>query len=156
MPNQIMAFDNGFPTFTGEETAVQQIAALHNYLYQVREGLMYSLRNLSKENFNPNALQKMSEDQKTEMEKMLEKVYAQLNQISAEVRSLAAAVSGNSDAVGELKIWALETDGSMKRILGVLVLDEEGNVRLGAEGIRLDLVGEITVNGIPFENGGNT
>ena len=156
MPNQIMAFDNGFPTFTGEETAVQQIAALHNYLYQVREGLMYSLRNLSKENFNPNALQKMSEDQKTEMEKMLEKVYAQLNQISAEVRSLTAAVSGNSDAVGELKIWALETDGSMKRILGVLVLDEEGNVRLGAEGIRLDLVGEITVNGIPFENGGNT
>lgn len=156
MPNQIMAFDNGFPTFTGEETAVQQIAALHNYLYQVREGLMYSLRNLSKENFNPNALQKMSEDQKTEMEKMLEKVYAQLNQISAEVRSLAAAVSGNSDTVGELKIWALETDGTMKRILGVLVLDEEGNVRLGAEGIRLDLVGEITVNGIPFENGGNT
>lgn len=155
MPNQIMAFDNNFPTFTSTESPAQQIAALHSYLYQVREGLMYSLRNLSQENFNPNALQKMSEDQRTEMEKLLEKVYAQLNQISAEANNLAAAVSGNSAAVGELKNWATETDGSMKRILGVLVLDEEGNVRLGAEGIRLDLVGEITVNGIPFENGGN-
>ena len=156
MPSQIMAFDNSFPTFTGSESPAQQIAALHSYLYQVREGLMYSLRNLSRENFNPNALQKMSEDQRTEMEKLLEKVYAQLNQIAAEVNNLAAAVSGNSAAIGELKNRVSETDDSVKKILEVLTLDDEGNVSLGAEGIKLNLVGDITINGIPYENGGNT
>jgi chromosome segregation ATPase len=83
-----MAIDTDFPSFTGEETPAQQIRALHNYLFQLREGLKYSLQNLTTENFNAAALQSLSDAQKNEVTKQLEKVYSELNKLTTEVDRL--------------------------------------------------------------------
>ena len=88
MPSNWMAIDTDFPSFTGEETPAQQIRALHNYLFQLREGLKYSLQNLTTENFNAAALQRLSDAQKNEVTKQLEKVYSELNKLTTEVDRL--------------------------------------------------------------------
>lgn len=88
MPSNWMAIDTDFPSFTGEETPAQQIRALHNYLFQLREGLKYSLQNLTTENFNAAALQSLSDAQKNEVTKQLEKVYSELNKLTTEVDRL--------------------------------------------------------------------
>lgn len=93
MPSNWMAIDTDFPSFTGEETPAQQIRALHNYLFQLREGLKYSLQNLTTENFNAAALQSLSDAQKNEFTKQLEKVYSELNKLTTEVDRLKNRLS---------------------------------------------------------------
>lgn len=94
MPSSLQAIDSNFPTFTGEESPKQQIQAMHNYLFQLREGLQYSLRNLSAENFNAAALENLSESQKSEVANQLTQVYSLLNQLGAKVDSLSGRITG--------------------------------------------------------------
>lgn len=108
MPSNILAMDDNFPSFTGKESPKQQIMAIHNYLYQLREGLQYSLNNLSKDNFNATALEQMNESQKSEVTKELQQVYAKLNKLSTEVDRLRSQVSESGDVserVGDLEEW---------------------------------------------------
>lgn len=139
MPSNWLSMDDNFPTFTGEESPKQQIEALHNYLYQMREGLQYSLRNLTSENFNAVALQNMTEEQKQAVSKDLQKLIAQVNQFSSELRSLSARVSGVEDVAGrvtkvEEELSYLQTDvagnktaikGLQEDVAGVLEKQEE-------------------------------
>ena len=102
MPSNWLSFDSNFPSFTGEESPEQQIRALHNYLFQLREGLQYSLQNLTADNFNTAALQNLTDAQKNEVTTQLEKVYTQLNQMAAEIDRLSGRVSGTENLSGRM------------------------------------------------------
>lgn len=49
------------PTRTGKESVPEQIQALYDYLFILRQTLEYLLSNLTPENFNPTALQAMKD-----------------------------------------------------------------------------------------------
>lgn len=102
MPSNWLSIDSNFPSFTGEESPEQQIRALHNYLFQLREGLQYSLQNLTADNFNTAALQNMTDAQKNEVTLQLEKVYAMLNQMAAQIDNLSGRVSGTENLSGRM------------------------------------------------------
>ena len=124
MPSNWLPIDNGFPSFTGEEPAEQQIKALHNYLYQLREGLQYSLRNLTTENFNATALDKASQEQKDALQEELNKVYNQLNQLKSLCDSMSARLSNLESKVADANA---EIDGIKDRLADA----EDGAEALG-------------------------
>lgn len=103
MPSQWLAIDDNFPSFTGAEAPGEQIRALHNYLYQLRESLQYSLRNLTADNFNAAALQNMSAEQKNEVTKQLEKVYSVTSELSAKNDKLDTRVRNVEKLPGRLE-----------------------------------------------------
>lgn len=92
MPSNWLAMDDNFPTFTGSESPQEQIAALHDYLFQMRQGLQYSMRNLTAENFNATALQQLTEEQKSALTKELQKLVNVVSQVSADINNLEARV----------------------------------------------------------------
>lgn len=102
MPSNWLSIDSGFPTFTGTETPQQQIRALHNYLFQLREGLQYSLQNLTTDNFNATALQNMTDEQKSELSEALGTVYDALNEMSANLKKLSSRVTELQSLSGNL------------------------------------------------------
>lgn len=108
MPNSWLSMDTGFPSFTGRETPQEQIKALHDYLYQMRQGLQYSLANLTMDNFNATALEQMDQGQKDQLEQELRKVYARLDQVSAKVDQLLASVNEMQGLSG--RVEQAETD----------------------------------------------
>ena len=108
MPSNWLAIDTDFPSFTGEETPGQQIQALHNYLFQLREGLQYSLQNLTEKNFNAAALQSLTDAQKNEVTAQLQKVYDLLNQTTTKIDSLGNRVSGIESLSGRVGVTEKE------------------------------------------------
>lgn len=136
MPSNWLSIDSNFPSFTGEESPEQQIRALHNYLFQLREGLQYSLQNLTADNFNTAALQNLTDAQKNELTTQLEKVYTQLNQMAAEIDRLSGRVSGTENLSGRMttaegEITALKgrvklTEGNIEDLAGRTTTAETG------------------------------
>lgn len=116
MPSNWLSIDSNFPSFTGEEPPQQQIRALHNYLFQLREGLQYSLQNLTADNFNTAALQNLTDAQKNEVTTQLEKVYNVLNQMAAQIDSLSGRVSGTESLSGRVTTAEGEITGLKDRI----------------------------------------
>ena len=119
MPSNWLAMDDNFPTFTGEESPSQQISALHNYLYQMREGLQYSMRNLTAENFNETALQQLTDDQKNAVAEELRKLQSTISSFSNEINSLSARVSSVENLGGRVNdaenaITYLQEDAAKK------------------------------------------
>lgn len=102
MPSNWLSIDSNFPSFTGEETPKQQIQALHNYLFQLREGLQYSLQNLTADNFNQAALQNLTDEQKNEVTAEMQKVYALLDQVTTRIDSLSGRVTGAENLSGRI------------------------------------------------------
>lgn len=92
MPSQWLTIDDNFPSFTGKENPTEQIRALHNYLYQLREGLQYSLQNLTADNFNTTALKNLTDEQKDMVSTQLEKVYALTGELSGQVEKLSSRI----------------------------------------------------------------
>lgn len=123
MPSNWLSIDSNFPSFTGEESPEQQIRALHNYLFQLREGLQYSLQNLTADNFNTAALQNLTDAQKNEVTAQLEKVYTQLNQMAAEIDRLSGRVSGTENLSGRMTT----AEGEITALKGRVKLTE-GNI----------------------------
>lgn len=121
MPSNWLSIDSNFPSFTGEESPEQQIRALHNYLFQLREGLQYSLQNLTADNFNTAALQNLTDAQKNEVTTQLEKVYTQLNQMAAEIDRLSGRVSGTENLSGRMTT----AEGEITGLKGRTKLTEE-------------------------------
>lgn len=123
MPSNWLSIDSNFPSFTGEESPEQKIRALHNYLFQLREGLQYSLQNLTADNFNTAALQNLTDAQKNEVTAQLEKVYTQLNQMAAEIDRLSGRVSGTENLSGRMTT----AEGEITALKGRVKLTE-GNI----------------------------
>ena len=119
MPSNWFAMDDNFPTFTGEESPSQQISALHNYLYQMREGLQYSMRNLTADNFNEAALQQLTDEQKNAVAEELQKLRSTITSFANEISSLSARVSSLENLGGRMNqaedaITRLEEDSDRK------------------------------------------
>ena len=125
MPSQLTAFDNNFPTFTGEETPEEKIWSLQDYLFQLREGLQYSLRNLSAENFNATALKLLTAAQQEDLVKQLQTMQTALDGLEQGLELLTATVQAA----------------------------ENGSVTIGAEGRDLHLVGNVYINGVLYTGG---
>ena len=121
MPSNWLSIDSNFPSFTGEESPEQQIRALHNYLFQLREGLQYSLQNLTADNFNTAALQNMTDAQKNEVTLQLKKVYTMLNQMAAQIDNLSGRVSGTENLSGRVTT----AEGEITSLKGRVKLTEE-------------------------------
>ena len=121
MPSNLLSIDSNFPSFTGEESPEQQIRALHSYLFQLREGLQYSLRNLTADNFNTTALQNMTDAQKNEVASQLEKVYTMLNQMTTQIDNLSGRISGIENLSGRVTT----TEGEIASLKGRVKLTEE-------------------------------
>lgn len=137
MPSNWLTIDTNFPTFTGEESAEQQIRALHNYMFQLREGLQYTLQNLTAENFNATALQNLTDSQKSELTDQLQQVYGLLNQLSSEIDSLSGRVAGSENLSGRMTTAENEISSLKGRMtvaernidnLGTRTTDTEGKV----------------------------
>lgn len=126
MPSNWWAIDTNFPSFTGEETPKQQIQALHDYLYQFRQSLQYSLQNLSAANFNETALKNMTDAQKNEVAQLLTNVTGELTRISASMGSLANRVGTVEKEIAALKEqdtdleaieeWTAAAEGQLKEL----------------------------------------
>ncbi len=123
MPSNWLSIDSNFPSFTGEESTERQIMALHNYLFQLREGLQYSLQNLTADNFNTAALHNLSEAQKNEMTEQLKKVYTQLNQMAVEIDRLSSRVVGAENLQNRMEA-AEENAGKLDERIRLLEEDK--------------------------------
>ena len=122
MPSNWLSIDSNFPSFTGEESPEQQIRALHNYLFQLREGLQYSLQNLTADNFNTAALQNMTDAQKNEVTLQLEKVYTMLNQMATQIDNLSGRVSSTENLSGRVTT----AEGEITSLKGRMKTAESG------------------------------
>ena len=96
MPSNFLDIDTNFPTFTGEEPEKEQIQALTNYLYQLRESLQYSLQNLSKSNFNATALNDLTSEATQGIEKIIK-------QLDSAIKALQRKDSDTDQSIAELK-----------------------------------------------------
>ena len=94
MPSNWQAIDNNFPSFTGEESPKQQIEMLHNYLFQLREGLKYSLQNLSSDNFSETGLQSLTDEQKKVFAEQLRGIQTTLGQLSGKIDRVSGQIGG--------------------------------------------------------------
>lgn len=177
MPSGLFTLDSDLPNLTGKETPQEQIRKLWNYLVQMRQGLLYALRNLSAENFSTSALQQLTDGAKVEVSEKLDLMQAALSQLSSKVDSISGRVSsvegltsrvnelaetdnmlaeeiaGLQEAFWELRGSIVGADGILQRqeraeqILALIALGEDGTVTIGAEGMPLQLVGQVYING---------
>ena len=135
MPSNLITFETGFPTFTGEESAEQQIMALHNYLFQLREGLLYSLRNLTPENFNATALQNMTETQKNELTTMLKQMKDTVSNLSIRIDTISGRFAGIekslSSVESEIDRITARVDDNESAITGLQITIAENEEDLG-------------------------
>ncbi len=107
MSTSWMNIDQGFPTFTGQETPQQQIQAMHSYLYQLREGLQYSLQNLTARNFNAKAWESIQDGQAQAVAEDLEKLQRQITRASNELSQVSARVTEMEELPQEIElVWA--------------------------------------------------
>lgn len=97
MPSNWQSVDSNFPSFTGDESPTQQIRALHNYLYCLKEQLQYSLQNLTSENWNVAALNSLTEDAKSAFSEQLTSIVNQVAQLKIQVETLQGRVTDMGD-----------------------------------------------------------
>lgn len=71
---------NAFPVFTGRETEPEKVERIYRYLQRQQQELNYMLQNLTQENFNQKALERMNRQQ-------LEAVLQEVKRLLAEGES---------------------------------------------------------------------
>ena len=87
MGSNWLAVDSNFPSFTGRESPTEQIRALHNYLFCLKEQLQYSLNNLTADNWNTDALDSLTADAKEQLRIGISSMTNQLTQTICKKRS---------------------------------------------------------------------
>lgn len=60
MASKVVRLDD-LPPLQGDESVPEKVQALYDYLFSLRQTLEYLLSNLSSENFNPAALEKLKD-----------------------------------------------------------------------------------------------
>ncbi len=127
MPSNWLTFDSGFPSFTGEESPQQQIRALHNYLFQLREGLQSTLQNLTAKNFKTAALENLTTAQKDEVTKQLTQVHDLLSKLTGQVEALSGRVAETEQLSGRVT----EAEGTLAALEGWAAQEEQKVQELG-------------------------
>ncbi len=67
MPKDFITIDNGFPSFTGNESVETKVNQLYNYTFMLLESLRYLFRNLDTDNFNETALKNFRKEYSDEV-----------------------------------------------------------------------------------------
>ena len=171
MPASIPTLDDQFPTLRGDESPRDMFMAIVNYLFVLKESLDYTLANLSVDNWNQTALNEMAADTRSPMEAQLEKLLKQLQNVAATVTQHSISVEDLTRDMGSTKDRATALEGRMKdldylleqvvdlgtrleKIENVIQLEEEPEaVTIGKENMPLRLVGEVSINGVQYEEG---
>ncbi len=139
------AIDNNFPSFTGKESPREQIQALHSYLFQLREGLRYSLQNLTLQNFNSAALDEMTADQKSNLEKQVQLIYSRINQESRRTDALELWALDQEAATEDLQLRSADAEERLNE-LELRVMSQDTEIQTAED--RLDDIeeqlGELT------------
>ena len=118
------------PTFTGNESPKQMVRALTDYLYQQTQELQFMLSNLNSNNWNKKDLDAF---QTATAAMVTADMSESIKKLQAELSDLSTKVSGLS--------------GNMENLLKTIQADGEGGGSIGTEGKRLDLTGEVHING---------
>ena len=130
MPSKILSMD-AFPTFTGNESVPEQIHALYQYLFVMRQDLQYALQNLSADNWNATALKNMTKTSQSTLVSDLETLSNKVRELSEAMSALNTRISGLND-------------------LNQTVTIEDDGATIGQEGKALRLVGNVYINGVLF------
>ena len=157
MPSNWQSIDMNFPSFTGEESPKEQIRQLHNYLFQLRQGLQYSLQNLGLKNFNAAGLKELTEAQKQDVTVLLQGITQAVNNLSGELNSLSGRVRDVeklSGQIADIEEWTAAAETQLKdlddRITAleqILRVGEDGSISIGVAGRTINIVGSILING---------
>lgn len=99
MGSNWLAVDSNFPSFTGKESPTEQIRALHNYLFCLKEQLQYSLNNLTADNWNTDALKSLTDDAKDQLNIGISSMNNHLAQMQNQLNELQKKVV-NADDLG--------------------------------------------------------
>ena len=171
MPGNYLNIDINFPTFTGRESSREQVGEMLNYLRQLVDQLRYTLNNLEEKNFNRTGLNNILEDGTADIREQTEALTAALQQTNQNLASLSGRV-GNLEGLpnrmdrAEGNITAMQqtltehgqtlTDQAaaiaslnqtVLTLLSVISVSESGNVTIGGSGVRVDLNGNVYING---------
>lgn len=158
MPSNWSMVDNNFPTFTGNETAREQVRLLSNYLFALTEQLKYNLANLDTSNWNQKAMQAFQKDTTKDVEKDLQKQGQTLEGMDKTLKSMTEALEKLTKTSDSLAKWKEEMEPvltDMKKMVdaltGVVQIGEDGSAVIGTEGKELRLMGTVYVNGVLLE-----
>ena len=125
-----MDIDNNFPSFTGKETPQEQIRILHDYLYQLRQGLQYSLQNIGTKNFNKTELQNLTQAQRQEVAPLIEGIGKTVRDISVDLEGVKSRVNTLEKLivrVDDLEEWTGAAEQEMQAIAERVAALEEGD-----------------------------
>lgn len=173
MPSNLSMIDNSFPTFTGREKPNEQIAQLANYMRLLVEQLQYQLKNLDTSNWNKKAMKDFQTDTTSDVAEELTKLAKELASISSRLAAVEnltgrmnqaetdiAYLEKEREAIEE-RVTDLETSmedcvADITNIAQVVQVDGTGGATIGTAGKDIFLVGNIYVNGVKLEQGGET
>jgi len=102
MPSNLFVLDAELPTFSERESPQAQVRKMFNYLVQLKQSLQYSLRNLTADNFNASALDKLTSGAKVELSQQLQLMQAAISQMDSKVDALSARLGNTEELVGRL------------------------------------------------------
>lgn len=168
MASNWLSIDNNMPTITGKETTWQLIMQLHNFIPILVESLKYQLSNLEASNWNQKAMKNFQKDTTKEVEdavdstdKELLALTADLEKLDERLRNLAARVTETETDLAQVMGWKNDLEQLVQGLeeqvgqaqtaldeLGqAITIGEDGSITIGAAGVNLKLVGNVTVNG---------
>lgn len=151
MPSNWSMVDNNFPTFTGQETAREQVRMLGNYLFALTEQLKYNLANLDTSNWNQKAMQAFQKDTTKDVEEDLQEQGQTLEKINEVLEKMSEALKTLTETSEALAQWKEETEPKVQKLTAVVQAAEDGSATIGTEGKELRLVGTVYVNGVLLE-----
>ncbi|MBQ4491217.1 MAG: hypothetical protein II965_08240 [Pyramidobacter sp.] len=146
-----MAIETNFPTFTGDESAEEQINALLNYITMLVEQLRYSLSNLDSSNFNAAALGNIKESATDDLRETLVAISARIAQQQLTLGNLQGrmtALEGLSGRVDDLEDSVAGLQESINTLEAGFAVNSSGNPSIGASGKRTDITGDVYINGV--------
>lgn len=168
MASNWLSIDNNMPTITGKESTWQLIMQLHNFIPILVESLKYQLSNLESSNWNQKAMKSFQKETTKEVENAVDTTDKEvlaltqdLMQLDERIRNLAARVTENETDLAMVEQWkdSVETlvsgleaqvgqaQISLDEITQAVQIHEDGSITIGAEGVSLTLVGNVTING---------
>ena len=108
MPSNWSVVDSMFPTFKGNESTQQQIAALVDYMRILTEQIQYSLDNLDTSNWNAAALKDFSSDTTKDIGETVALLGQKVEGMAIAINSIEMTLNGMRGLPG--RVTAVETD----------------------------------------------
>ena len=154
MPSAWSLIDASFPTFTGEERVRDQVDVLLNYMFMLAEGLKYQMSNLSSQNFNATALKDIQIETTADVEAALEDIMQDLDSVKNSVNSIRSSLlkleEWQKTVPKQFEDIASEQgkqDEAIAALQELITKNQNGSITIGAEGVSLQLLGSVFING---------